>query len=354
MRIDRRIILALTMTVLTGLCCAGGPPRESATIDVSPETHVQAGRKLLQEGRPVEAAERFRSALALDGNYIPAVEGLGLVALAEDRPSDAEDSFRQGLRMDPGYAGFYVGLGRLEAARENMPAAMDHYRRAIEMNNELAEAHYYLARAYEQTGQYSLAEEYYKKTLDRDPNHSGAREDWKALADRRTSPDEMPPEYYLIVKKPVVNRADMAALLARQLDLDTLCREGQNAVRPKDISDHWAARQIARAAVCGLMPADEDTLFHPRQIVLRRDCARIAVDILVRFGGEDLVGSGSDETDAVIPDVPAGDPDLEAIRTVAALRIMGFRKDGSFEPDREVNGYRASKIVQALKEALSL
>jgi|GEM_PF-1738085 len=352
MSIDRKRVLALAMIVLTVICCAGGPPREGELIEVSPETHVQAGRELLREGRPAEAGGQFRAALALDGNYLPALEGLGLVALEEGRRSEAEDYFRQVLQLDPGYARIYVGLGRLEALRDNPQAAIEHYLRAIEMDDGLAEAHYHLARAYEQTGRYSLAEEYYKKTLDRDPNHSGAREDWKALADRRSPPGEMPAEYYLIVKKPVTSRGDMAALLARQLPLDALCRGDETAGRPKDISDHWAAEQIARVATCGLMPADQDTAFRPWQPVLRRDCARFSAGIIRRFTEVERTGPEPGETASLVADVPADDPDLEAIRTVISLGIMESGQDGSFRPEGEINGYRAGKIVQALNEML--
>lgn len=351
MGIEARISRGLLLIALLGACCAGQPPRDDLS-GVSPETHVEAGRELLREGRSAEAAGRFRSALALDGNHVPAIEGLGLAALEEGLFTDAESYFRQGIRMDPGYAGLYIGLGRLEAARGEQEAAMAHYRRAIELDAGLAEAHYHLARAYEETGRYSLAEEYYKKTLDRDPNHSAAREDWRSLADRRSPPDEMPAEYYLIVKKPVISRGDLAALLARQLPMDKLCEQKAGSALPEDISGHWAARQIRQVIDCDLMPADKDTLFRPRQAVYRRDCARIARDIIIRFGGDDLTGPETGGTD-VFADVPADDPDAEAIRTVISLGIMELSGDGSFRPDREVNGYRANAIVQALKSVLS-
>jgi len=353
MRSDRMSTLALVAIMLMSLHCTAKPPGDTDPTAVSPTTYVRAGREFLREGQPEEAAQRFRAALALDGNYLPALEGLGLVAVEEGLWSEAESYFRQIQRMDPGYARVYVGLGRLEAARENPQAAIGYYLRAIEMDSELAEAHYHLARAYERTGRYSLAEEYYKKTLDRDPNHSGAREEWKALADRRASPDEVPFEYYLIAKKPVVNRGDLAALLARQIPLDTLCPGDETAGRLDDIADHWAAEQIARVAACGLMPADQDTLFRPRQPVLRRDCARIVTNMILRFGKEKPAGSDPAETAASIPDLAADDRDLAAVRMVTSLGIMEFQKDGSFQPDREVNGYRANKIVQALKGMLA-
>jgi Tfp pilus assembly protein PilF len=352
MGIETRIWRGLLILALLGVCCAGRPPRDDLS-GASPEAYVEAGRELLREGRTAEAAHRFRSALALDGNHVPAIEGLGLAALKEGLLTDAESYFRQGMRMDPGYAGLYVALGRLEAVRGEPQAAISHYLRAIEMDNGLAEGHYYLARAYEEAGRYSLAEEYYKKTLDRDPNHSGAREDWRSLADRRAPPDEMPAEYYLIVKKPVISRGDLAALLARQLPIDTLCEQKSGSVRADDITGHWAARQIRQVIDCGLMTVGKDTLFLPRKVISRRDCAHIAGGIIIDFGGESLTGPETGTTGDVFTDVPADDPDVEVIRTVVSLGIMELGEDGSFRPDREVNGYRANAIVQALRSILS-
>lgn len=352
MVIDLKTWRVLLLTALLSIACAGQPPRDDDPGELPPQAHVEAGRELLQEGQLAAAAERFRSALSLDGNYVPALEGLGLVALEQNDLSGAESYFRQAMRMDPGYARAYVGLGRLEAAGGNLPAAIENYRRAIGMDGDLAEAHYHLARAYEQTGQYSLAEENYKKTLDRDPNHSGAREDWRALADRRSSPDEMPPEYYLIVKRPVVTRGDLAALLARQLPMDEFCQNEEAVAEANDISGHWAADQISAVIACGLMPAHDDTTFRPRQPIIRRDCARLVADIILRFGDRGDGGLLSGKTEP-LPDVPADDPDLESIRLATSLGIMQLRKDRSFLPDQEVNGYSANRIIRALKEALS-
>jgi hypothetical protein len=201
-------------------------------------------------------------------------------------------------------------------------------------------------------GQYSLAEEHYKKTLDRDPNHTGAMEDWEKLALRRSSPHDPPPQYIEIIKKPVVKRADMAALLARDLPLEKICQKREKPQRAEDISDHWASREMNDVIACGLMSPFDDGTFRPHQSVTRRECAGIMDHILQENRGEDWIVQQSLEEVAAIPDVPSDDVHLEAIRLVISLGIMELRKNGSFEPNKEVNGHTATKMVQSLREFL--
>jgi Tfp pilus assembly protein PilF len=353
MAIDRTVTWALLAALLIGVHCAHQTVPGPDVSSVRPQSYDQAGRKLLREGRLQEAADRFQAALALDPDDVPALEGLGLVAIERRDWSGAEKFFRRGLKKDPTCASLFVGLGRVAAARGNDQTAIEHYRRAIELDDGLAEAYYRLALVYEKMGQFSLAEEYFKKTLDRDPNHSGAMEDWRELARRRSGPDDTPPEYFQIIKKPVVSRADLAALLARQLPLEKICDGKKRLVPPEDISGHWARQEISEVIACGMMSPYEDGTFRPRQAVTRRDCARIVRGILHNVGSEGRTEQRTAEATVALPDVPKDDMDLESIRLVTSLGIMELRDDGSFRPDEEVNGYVATKVVRALKEVLS-
>ncbi len=365
MAIDRIMSWTLLVGLSLSACCAHRSGHVPDVTTADPRTYVEAGRKFLGESRLEEAADRFRAALALDSDDVTALEGLGLVALERGDWSEAEDYFRQGLARESAYAPLFVDLGRVAAARENNQEAIEYYLRAIAMEESLAEAHYRLGLMYERTGQFSLAEEYYKKTLDRDPNYSAAMESWRDLARRRSSPEDLPPEYISIVKKPVISRADLAAMLARQLPLERICDAKANLAGPADVplsedvplpgdvSGHWASREISKVIACGLMAPFEDGAFRPRQAMSRRDFARIMGDILFRFEEEDWSGRRPIEPVIAPSDVPNEDSDLAAITLVTDLGIMELREDGSFRPDGEINGYAATRAVRALKEHLS-
>ena len=138
--------------------------------------HLERGKLLANNlGRPGEAAEEFRAAVALNQGDPLAYRELGETLLESGAPEAAVDSFQRALRIQPtsheahhGLATAYLALGRFdEAAAEERQAL------------ELAGGNYTLALVglgdiARERGQYDEAIAQYTIALERDPRVVGA------------------------------------------------------------------------------------------------------------------------------------------------------------------------------------
>jgi Flp pilus assembly protein TadD len=70
------------------------------------------GWALANRGRPREAAEKFRAALAKDPKDVAALNGLGFALLNIGQPREARPHFETALKYAPGHPGVLNGLGR--------------------------------------------------------------------------------------------------------------------------------------------------------------------------------------------------------------------------------------------------
>jgi Tfp pilus assembly protein PilF len=351
---ERMILLGGMVFLLLFLTvdCAKRSMPEGETPLITPETHHALGKQHLVQRNFQEAAQQFQRALALDPGYVPAYEGLGLVHLEQGDLQEAHRNFQKGLEKNPHYAPIYIGLGRICSARADDQEAVIKFRQALELDPGNADAFYHLGKSYTNLGQYSQAEESFKKALDNEPSHTPASEAWAMLARMRTPPGELPPEYAAIAKKPIVTRSDFAALLAHYLPLAELCGSEKQDVTILDIESSWARAEIHQVVSCGLMATFPDEQFKPRQRITRLQCAQVVSEVLQRIpGGLQLEGQLAAQQ-SPYSDVPT---DAEAFQTVfwaTQSGSMNARSDGSFGPDEGINGYRATKIVRALRDRL--
>jgi tetratricopeptide (TPR) repeat protein len=344
------MIILLLPVMLSSCALWHDAPREQQKR--TPQGCYLLGLEYLEQGELQKAVDQFEMARSLDPDYAPAYEGMGRAALAEGDIQQAKQYFELGLQQDNTFAPLYVGKGRVLAAQERAEGAVDQFQQALKLEPQYADAYYYLAKAYIDLGLYSQAEESFKKTLDRDPSHVGASEDWEALARQRTPPDEPPQEYIHIVKKPLISRADWAALLAHQLPLQELCNQRDDSLSAYDISASWAAGEIQQVISCGLMPLNDAGEFQPEQKITRRGCAEVAARVLSLASGEVHLLGQFDGLESPYPDVGADHPGFGAIMLVTSREIMSAQADGGFAPDETVTGHRAIKIVAALKKAI--
>ena len=97
-----------------------------------PEVDITLGETLLLTGRPREAAEAFRRALAANPDRVDALLGLGRSAEELGDGAAAEDAFRRAIALQPSFAVYnQLGFFRAERGRWNDAAAM--FRRATEL-----------------------------------------------------------------------------------------------------------------------------------------------------------------------------------------------------------------------------
>jgi len=344
-------IMVLFLILVSGSCSRYGQAPQKQQIDTCESCYLR-GLEYLEQGELEIAFEKFEMARSLDPNYVPAYEGMGRTALAEGDILQARRYFDSGLQLDAEFAPLYVGVGRALAGQQRGEEAVEQFQRALELEPQYADAYYYLAKTYVDLGLYSQAEESFKKTIDRNPSHTGASEDWAALARQRTPPGEPPQEYIIIVKKPLISRADWAALLARQLPLSELCEAPEESLPVSDVAGSWAHREIQQVVSCQLMHLNDAGEFRPDKKITRRDCAEVAARVLsLASGGQDHIDQFED-LESPFPDVSKLHPGFGAIMLASTRGIMSARSGAEFAPDETLTGYRAIKIVGALKEAL--
>ncbi len=129
---------------------------------------VRRGRERWRQGRPTEAEEAFRRALAAVPDGTEALLGLAALALERRRPERARRLYRRVLVHHPGHPLALAGLA-LVAGRERprLRAALEHL---LRRHREQAPLHYALANLYAQEGDWRRAQRRYFEAFRLDPD----------------------------------------------------------------------------------------------------------------------------------------------------------------------------------------
>jgi predicted TPR repeat methyltransferase len=167
------------------------------------EGHNLLGNVHLREGRPTEAAECYRRAVAADPGHTKAHFNLGLAALEAGRPQEAARAIETALALAPGAAedhlllgnilhglgretdaiahwrtavarapglvAGWVNLGSLLRARGEFPAALEALTRAVELAPELGVAHLELGLVRHASGDHAGAIVAFRRAAELDP-----------------------------------------------------------------------------------------------------------------------------------------------------------------------------------------
>jgi tetratricopeptide (TPR) repeat protein len=91
------------------------------------------GNLLILQAKIDEAAEYFSRALALRGDFVPALNGLGQILENQQKTNEALAHFRRALRADPDDVETYLNIGFLEQNRGNLKQAAVYYQRAANL-----------------------------------------------------------------------------------------------------------------------------------------------------------------------------------------------------------------------------
>ncbi|HMD35466.1 MAG TPA: tetratricopeptide repeat protein, partial [Vicinamibacterales bacterium] len=111
----------------------------------------------LELGRPEEAGEHFRKALALKGPDAAAHYNLGTALTLGRHLDQAEYEYRQALRLDPSYANAHNNLGNVLMAEGKFADAIQQFRDVVRLQPESAVAHSNLSTALASAGDYTGA-----------------------------------------------------------------------------------------------------------------------------------------------------------------------------------------------------
>lgn len=131
LRSSYRAVILLVALIITG-CTNLSTNSPSSSNKSSAESYTQLGIRYLQAGDTVSAKSSLQRALAVDGDFAPALNGLGLVFQAEREPGLAEDYFRKAVQADPSsamvqnnFGAFLYSIGRFDEACDALARATE-------------------------------------------------------------------------------------------------------------------------------------------------------------------------------------------------------------------------------------
>ena len=107
---------------------------------------------------PATASVLFQETLALEPDYVPALEWLGAMYLETGGADDAQAQFTKALSVDPDSVQALYGLGRISLERREYAEAVERFERALELAPEASSLEYPLALAYRGLGNVEQAE----------------------------------------------------------------------------------------------------------------------------------------------------------------------------------------------------
>lgn len=133
----RRIPLSglIVVVMLTSASLAAGSLSRRITLAHDPpyaSAHNNLGLLLLAQGRPDEAAARFRAAAALDGRHPGPLTNLALAHKAAGRLDQARESLLAALAISPRSAPAHYNLAVLYDRSGERARAAGHYRAFLE------------------------------------------------------------------------------------------------------------------------------------------------------------------------------------------------------------------------------
>lgn len=127
-----RAVLLVFALFLSGCTSLSSPSMSADSKQSSVESYTQLGISYLQAGDTVSAKSSLQRALEFDGDYAPALNGLGLVFQTERETKLAEDYFRQAVQADPNSAMVRNNFGAFLYSQSRFEEACAELARATE------------------------------------------------------------------------------------------------------------------------------------------------------------------------------------------------------------------------------
>lgn len=137
-------------------------------------------------GRDREAIQQYKAVLKLKEDYIPALSGLGFVALKNEEYATGERYYRKIVSLIEGKVGpgrdaqleiayFYLGSALLE--QKQYEEAAGYFKEALRIRRDASDTHYLLAVAFREMGSMDSYRESLENCLLFDPRHPEANLD---------------------------------------------------------------------------------------------------------------------------------------------------------------------------------
>ena len=108
-------------------------------------------------GNADDAIVAMRQVTALEPDYGPAFERLGLMLLVHGAYAEADEAFQRVVTLHAEAASGYVGLGKVRLATGKLEEAVEQFRQALSKDMGNGQAHYLLGQTYQRLGRVHLA-----------------------------------------------------------------------------------------------------------------------------------------------------------------------------------------------------
>jgi len=165
----------------------------------------------------------------------------------------------------------------------------------------------------------------------------------------------LPPDYESLSKKDELSRAEVAAILIRELkpeEIPGFAGREPIAGEIPDIENHWAKAFVEKAINFDLMKVYPDGTFRPDDTVTRAHYALLLHKILTRTNlGKKLEMPTSIEL-SPFPDVPNSHYTFKSIMICVNLGLMKSKLDGTFGLNDSLSGAEAIEAARILREQL--
>ena len=127
-----------------------------------PAQYYDIGNLLILQGKIDEAQSYYSRALAIDRNFVNALNGRGLILANRQKSEEAMACFKHALRENPNSVETYINLGVLEQTRGNLKQARVYYQQAARLQPQGLADYLNEAVAAATLGQHSRAVEYFE------------------------------------------------------------------------------------------------------------------------------------------------------------------------------------------------
>jgi tetratricopeptide (TPR) repeat protein/SAM-dependent methyltransferase len=133
---------------------------------------IDEGNALEEQGRIVEAMERYDSAVQADPQCARAHLNRGNVLLAGAQFDEARSAYQLAIACDPNYAAAHFNLGNLNCRAGEFERALSNYQMAIGIRSDFADAFVAMANALDSLNRTAEAVESYERALAINPYYA--------------------------------------------------------------------------------------------------------------------------------------------------------------------------------------
>jgi serine/threonine protein kinase len=118
----------------------GGEPPGEAAPEKKAEFFANVGQQQLASGDTAGAAASFKKALELDAKHVPAILGMGEIALRQGLFGDAIAHLKKAARLAPKSSRVFTLLGEAYLNSGNNSVAIENFKKALQLDPENARA----------------------------------------------------------------------------------------------------------------------------------------------------------------------------------------------------------------------